>query len=235
MWKRKNTQARRRQRKGRSGSWFLELWLASGSSFFSRRVKKRRKGLSQVSKDLFFKNWTLLIAVAITTLLLRAAAVRMDFFLFSSSSQLVILQPQTHCWLAVAAAVLAHKRLKYLEYGETRLRESVKVTPWVDGFCKLSTKDLHPEQGENENEEEQNNEQGINGRDGVDQGLDQVPHGGPVSRNKRVGKVGAGDRTLEKITAFFHNVELTLLSPLGKVTSFRLQRKVSSFALLMTF
>ena len=62
------------------------------------------------------------------------------------------------------------------------------MTPRVDGFRELSAEDLHPEKGENENEEEQNNEQGINGRDGVDQGLDQVAHGGPVSGKQMKGR-----------------------------------------------
>ena len=70
------------------------------------------------------------------------------------------------------------------------------MTSGIDGFCKLSTEDLHPEQRENENEEEQNNEQGINGRDGVDQGLDQVSHGGPISR-KREGGGGERGRALK--------------------------------------
>ena len=79
----------------------------------------------------------------------------------------------------------------YLEHRQTGLRESVKVGPRSGTVWELSSENLHPQQGENKDEEEEDNKQGINGRDGVDQRLDQVTHRSPVPR-KRDQVVGGG-------------------------------------------
>ena len=47
-----------------------------------------------------------------------------------------------------------------------------------------ATKDLHAEEGKDEDEEHEEDQQGNNGGDRVHQGLDKVTHGRPVSRKE---------------------------------------------------
>ena len=75
----------------------------------------------------------------------------------------------------------------YLEDCEHGLADGVKVTPGVGRVPELAAEDLHAEQRENEYEEEEDNEERRNGRDRVDQRLDQVPHRRPVSATDKVG------------------------------------------------
>ena len=64
----------------------------------------------------------------------------------------------------------------YLEDRETRLRESIKMRSRAGSVGKFSSENLHPQKGKYKDEEKENNEEGINGRYGVDQRLDQVTH-----------------------------------------------------------
>lgn len=48
--------------------------------------------------------------------------------------------------------------LKYLEHRQAGLGECVKMTSGLDCIGELATEDLHPQQGENENEQEQDYE-----------------------------------------------------------------------------
>lgn len=54
------------------------------------------------------------------------------------------------------------------------------MTPAIDGLGEATPEDLHPQQRENEDEQEEDHQQRVDGGDGVDQGLHQVPHGSPV-------------------------------------------------------
>ncbi len=71
--------------------------------------------------------------------------------------------------------------LPNLEDGQAGLREGVEVTPAIVGLGEAPSEDLHAQQRENEDEQEEDDQQRVDGGDGVDQGLHQVPHGGPVS------------------------------------------------------
>ena len=64
----------------------------------------------------------------------------------------------------------------YLEHRQAGLGECVKMTSGFDRIGELATEDLHPQQGENENEQEQYYEQGINRGDGIHQGFHQIAH-----------------------------------------------------------
>lgn len=68
----------------------------------------------------------------------------------------------------------------YLEHSEAGLGESVEVTPRVNGVRELPAKYLHAQQRKDEDEKEENDEEGVDRRDGVHQGLDKVAHRGPV-------------------------------------------------------
>ena len=78
-----------------------------------------------------------------------------------------------------------------LKDGKTGLAEVVKSTPRLF-ILEAAAKNLHSEQGENEYKEDEKDQQRIDGCYGVDQTLDQITHGGPVSGIKelRVGKRG---------------------------------------------
>ena len=67
-----------------------------------------------------------------------------------------------------------------LKDGKTGLAEVVKSTPRLL-ILEAAAKNLHSEQGENEYKEDEEDEQRIDGCYGVDQTLDQITHGGPVS------------------------------------------------------
>ena len=67
-----------------------------------------------------------------------------------------------------------------LKDGKTGLAEVVKSTPRLF-VLEAAAKNLHSEQGENEYKEDEEDEQRIDGCYGVDQTLDQITHGGPVS------------------------------------------------------
>ncbi len=73
--------------------------------------------------------------------------------------------------------------LLYLENGQARLREAVEVAPGLDCVRELPAEDLHSQQGEDEDEQEENDEQGVDGRDRVHQRLDEVSHGRPVPKS----------------------------------------------------
>ena len=74
-------------------------------------------------------------------------------------------------------------RTKYLKHCQAGLGECVKMTSGLDCIGELATEDLHPQQGENENEQEQYYEQGINRGDGIHQGFHQITHRCPISEN----------------------------------------------------
>ena len=65
------------------------------------------------------------------------------------------------------------------------MAEVVKSSPRFL-ILEASAKDLHSKQRENEYKEDEENEQGIDRGDGVDQTLDQITHGGPVSGIKEL-------------------------------------------------
>ena len=60
------------------------------------------------------------------------------------------------------------------------------MTSGLDGIGELATEDLHPQQGENENEQEEDYEQGIYRRDGIHQGFHQITHRRPISENSTI-------------------------------------------------
>lgn len=59
----------------------------------------------------------------------------------------------------------------------------IKIVECTSGLLVLesSTEDLHAEEGKDEDEEDEEDQQGVDGGDRVDEGLDQVAHGRPVS------------------------------------------------------
>lgn len=75
------------------------------------------------------------------------------------------------------------QKLSCLEYGETRLAEIVESASffWVN---KPPSEYLHPQKCKNENEENEEDQQCIDGGDGIDQTLYQVTHTGPVSEGE---------------------------------------------------
>ena len=72
-----------------------------------------------------------------------------------------------------------------LKDGKTGLAEVVKSTPRLF-ILEAAAKNLHSEQGENEYKEDEKDQQRIDGCYGVDQTLDQITHGGPVSGIKEL-------------------------------------------------
>ena len=80
-----------------------------------------------------------------------------------------------------------------LKDGKTGLAEVVKSTPRLF-ILEAAAKNLHSEQGENEYKEDEKDEQRIDGCYGVDQTLDQITHGGPISviKELKVRKGGMG-------------------------------------------
>ena len=65
------------------------------------------------------------------------------------------------------------------------MAEVVKSAPRLF-ILEAAAKNLHSEQGKNEYKEDEKDEQGIDGCYGVDQTLDQITHGGPVSGIKEL-------------------------------------------------
>ena len=68
----------------------------------------------------------------------------------------------------------------YLKYGKTRLAEVVKCTTGLF-VLEATAENLHPQKCKNENKENEEYEEGIDGCYGVNQALNQITHGGPVS------------------------------------------------------
>ena len=62
----------------------------------------------------------------------------------------------------------------------TKIREDSKY------FLLPAAEDLHPEESEDEDEEAEKDQQRHDRGDGVDEGLDQVTHSGPVPRGGKV-------------------------------------------------
>ena len=87
------------------------------------------------------------------------------------------LDPVVHHLVPVLAS-------QHLEHGEEGDDEGVEVRVGrpvreVEG----SSEQLHPQQGEYQDEEEEKEEEGEDGPHGVEEGDDQVPQGGPVLRH----------------------------------------------------
>ena len=86
-------------------------------------------------------------------------------------------------------------RKVYLEDGKTGLAEVVKSTTRLLGIIGEATpKNLHSQQGKNEDKENEQDQEGIDGGYGVDQTLDQITHGGPVSGRESSALLGQGAR-----------------------------------------
>lgn len=71
----------------------------------------------------------------------------------------------------------------YLEHSDESLGKAVERTARLrlTGKVKLSSKDLHAQQGENDNEKKEEKEQAGNGAHGVQQRSHQITEGCPVS------------------------------------------------------
>lgn len=68
-----------------------------------------------------------------------------------------------------------------LEDGEQRDRECVEVGRWgAFGKVKLAAKQLHAQQGKDQNEQKEKEQQRNDGTHGVQQGDDEIAQGGPV-------------------------------------------------------
>ena len=68
----------------------------------------------------------------------------------------------------------------HLEDREAGLRERVEVAPRLGRVVELPAEDLHPQQGEDEDEQEEDDQQRVDRGDRVHQRLHQVAHRGPV-------------------------------------------------------
>ena len=102
----------------------------------------------------------------------------------------------------------------YLEHSEARLGERVEMAPRVNGVGEFAAEDLHPQKGENENEQEQNHQQRVDRGNRVHQRFHKVAHRGPVSE-KRFGQCQTttwffenGEHVVEKSQIFFEVLKI---------------------------
>jgi len=89
----------------------------------------------------------------------------------------------------LAACLCSEQHVKktlflYLEHSDKGLREAVKGAAGFGlvGKVELSSKHLHPQQGENDNEKEKEQQQAGNGTDGVQERGHQITERCPISR-----------------------------------------------------
>ena len=74
----------------------------------------------------------------------------------------------------------------YLKYGHDGLPKRVEVTAQLERPVQFSSEYLHPEKGEDEYEEKEEEQQGEDRLDGVHERADQVSQTAPISAKEKL-------------------------------------------------